>query len=731
MPFFDANDLFLILHWWIVLLLVGLLTLPITASFFNKFFDKGYIFSKIVGVVLLSYTIFFLGTIHLLTFTRVNIFFILSLYIITLTVIFLKRKRALEAFLSLFKRWKIFLFEETLFLCALLFWSYIKSFQPDIIGLEKYMDFGFMNSILRSNYFPAKDMWFTPLSINYYYFGHIIAAVLTKLSAIPSNFSYNLILATIFALCFTGSFSISANLLYEKFKNKLDARILTGGILSAFLVTVSGNFHTIYTFFKPYENENPVPFWQLIFSPQTFPNSYWYPNATRFIYNTIHEFPSYSFVVSDLHGHVFSIPIVLTIIALAFSILTSFQKKKVVLISFLLACAYMTNAWDGIIYFLLSSLVILFSSLSTKTQTKLERRIKYHVLSIKIKKEYIIRNTYYIILIFIFFILFSLPFSFFFKPFVSGMGILCAPQFLTNIGKIGPFLFESNHCQHSPLWQLFILYGFFYFWVISFLIFIYKKLNAKRYTLDASDLFIFILIFLSNILLILPEFIYMKDIYPAHYRANTMFKLAYQAFIMLSLVSGYAIINILPHLKPRLTNPKSYWKIVFFVISVFSVFLVLSYPHFATRSYFGDLKNYSGLDGTKHLKNTSDYDAINFLNKTIVGQPVVLEAQGDSYTNYARVSANTGLPTVLGWTVHEWLWRGTYDIPAPRIEEIKNLYETSDLQTAKKIIDKYRIKLVFLGQLEKDKYPLLSEEKFTMLGKIIFSEGQTKIYKLH
>ena len=43
---------------------------------------------------------------------------------------------------------------------------------------------------------------------------------------------------------------------------------------------------------------------------------YWYANATRFIPFSIHEFPSYSFVVSDSHGHVLSIPFVLLLIGL-------------------------------------------------------------------------------------------------------------------------------------------------------------------------------------------------------------------------------------------------------------------------------------------------------------------------------------------------------------------------------------------------------------------------------
>src|SRR5581483_1133131 len=97
---------------------------------------------------------------------------------------------------------------------------------------------------------------------------------------------------------------------------------LIAGILSAWLVTFAGNLHTIYTFFTQYPNDNPVPPWQLTFSPQTFPNSYWYPNATRFIYHTIHEFPMYSFVVSDLHGHVLDIPAVLLTVATLLAVFT-------------------------------------------------------------------------------------------------------------------------------------------------------------------------------------------------------------------------------------------------------------------------------------------------------------------------------------------------------------------------------------------------------------------------
>ena len=103
------------------------------------------------------------------------------------------------------------------------------------------------------------------------------------------------------------------------------------GFLTAFLVTLAGNMQTIYAFTRGYTGENVKPFWELVWGIRDLGNvgglgileifrvlwgkigegmnTYWYPNATRFIPWTIHEFPSYSFVVSDVHGHVLSIPL--------------------------------------------------------------------------------------------------------------------------------------------------------------------------------------------------------------------------------------------------------------------------------------------------------------------------------------------------------------------------------------------------------------------------------------
>jgi uncharacterized membrane protein len=743
----NPSDIQAVLQWWLVILVLGTGFLPLSFLLFKNFFDKGYIFSKILSLALISYTVFLLGILRILPFGQIAswlVFFTLA------TLIFTLCKSKISFFSILKKNWRIFLFEELLFLASLFFWSTIRSFNPEIHGLEKYMDYGFINSILRADYFPPKDMWFTPLPINYYYFGHLITAVLTKLSSIPANLTYNLMLSTVFALCLTQAFSIGGALFafVQKSEKFSSIKLFASGLLTALLVTFSGNLHMLYAFFKPYEGENPVPLWELAFSPLTFPNSYWYPNATRFIHNTIHEFPIYSWIVADLHGHVLDIPLVLLTIAvllsffmkseirnpkpetnsnlqntksknvlslrhLNFDIVSNFDIRysNLLLIGFLLAVMYMTNAWDGGIYFLLTLLVLL--SLFYKNPKVLFSSTLAVVIS---------------------FALFSYPYNYFFVPFASGVGILCAPEFLTNIGRFGPFLFENNFCQHSLWWQLLILYGFFYFFAFSFLIF-----AARSQRLFKSDIFILLLITLSTFLIILPEFIYLKDIYPAHYRANTMFKLVFQAFIMLSISSGYIITRLTSNIKYQKSKIFNFY-FVFFMFSFPLLTTIMIYPFLATDSYYNVFQKEQSkiqkdlrLDGTAYLKELypDDYNAIEWINKNIKGQPVILEAQGDSYTDYARVSSNTGLPTILGWTVHEWLWRGSYDVPSPRIEEVRTIYETSDIKTAEDLLKKYNVKYVFVGSLEYQKYTSLDENKFESLGKTVYQSGATKIYELN
>lgn len=726
------SDITTILQWWVYLLIIGVLFYPITSKIFFSLFDKGYLFSKVIGIVIISYIVFVLGVIHIAPFTQITIYAVILACAIAVTVWLLKQKRKKTS-----ERSPIILFilEEVIFLLGLIAWSLIRGYQPDVFGLEKYMDYGFVNSILRSTYFPPKDMWYTPLPINYYYFGHLVTAVLTKLTNIPSFISFNLMLGTLFGFTFSLAFSLGGNLwnIFMQTKKKIKYPMLyfiPAGLVSGFLVSLGGNLHTIYTLFTAYPNDTPVPFWQLVFSPKTFPNGYWYPNATRFIFHTIHEFPIYSFVVSDLHGHVLDIPIVLTALTVLVAILvkpiskptTSFKqfvKDHIIWIfyGFLLGIMYMTNAWDGMIYTLVSIPIIIWKN--------------YQQNNNFIKSVFAFSTLQKLILLFACFLFFSLPFSFFFNPgaLVGGIGLICAPNFLINIGKIGPFVFEPNHCMHSPLWQLLILYGFFLFWLLSFACITLKQ----RKRLSSADVFVLTLCGMSVFLITIPEFFYLRDIYTTYFRANTMFKLVYQAFILFSIANGYMIFRFIQFFKStKLGIVKRILLLPYIIVGLIFFFLVASYPFFAIPSYYNNLKTYEGLNGISYLVKTYPTDAagISWLNKHITGQPVILEAQGDSYTEYARVSANTGLPTVLGWPVHEWLWRGTYDIIPPRSTDIETMYTTKDIKIFDILAQKYNVKYVFVGQLERTKYTNLTDAVLQKVGKIIFKQGSTVIYQL-
>lgn len=800
------SDTSSVIIWWLTILVIGCIFFPITSIIFHRFADRGYIFSKTIGIFLSSYLIWLLGSARILPFAKISI--IITLIGWTILNFFLYQKYK-DDHTPRKKLFPLIIFEEILFLTALAFWSFVRANEPSIRGLEKFMDYGFVNSILRSNFFPPLDMWLAKSPdytggyfINYYYFGHYINAFLTKLSGIDSAITYNLMMATLFAFTLMLSFSIGMNLYYlyiqtklslEQAKSKIINKYaemaglfssISVGILAAFIVTLGGNLHTIYSFTGNYPVENPRPFWEL--SAGFYPERYWYPNATRFIPFTIHEFPIYSFVVADLHGHVSDIPFVFLTIAILITLIirvipnhkkvvksadsqrnspvinfiaefenhTSLPFSHIVFLGVLLSVMYMTNAWDGLIYMILTVLTFFYINLKRYWQ---DQTISFFTA---------IYKTFSASLFLVFFFLIAnLPFTLNFKPFVSGIGVLCAPVFLLG-KKIGPLVFEAGKCQKSPIWMLSILWGFFYFNVFGFLIYIFiPKVRSKFYknSIDSSsnqsgnivsgffqthiqvlrdlnplDVFVTLMIFISTLLLIFPEFFYMKDIYPAHYRANTMFKLGYQAFMMLGLVSGYIVFRIKNKYAGMRKKPG-----YFIYQAVFIIFFALIgiYPYFAINSYYGSLKSYKGLYGLNWLATQypDDYKAIEWLRINISctdgsldcnNQPVIVEANGDSYTDYDRVSANTGLPTIVGWPVHEWLWRGSYDEAGRRIPEVTAIYESKDLDATKEILKKYNAQYIFVGQLEKDKYKNLNTEKIAKLGKVVFESGGTKIYKV-
>jgi len=690
--------------WWAYIFLLGVFFLPLTRKIFSTFsFDQGYSFAKALALMCLSYLLLIFGLVKILPFTQTSILLLITVsFFINYFLLKPKAKNKLP--------YQVIIFEEALFIVSLFFWTFVRGQEPSIRGLEKFMDFGFINSILRADYFPPLDMWYAKLPINYYYFGHLTGATLIKLTETLPAIGYNLILSTIFAMGVTQAFSLVVNIIVLSDKQKINALVARGkliffGLLGAFLLNLGGNLHTIYLFTKGYNTDSPQPFWQIL--SHYNPVSYWYPNATRFIPFTIHEFPSYSYVVADLHGHVFDIPFVLLTLAVIFIIFRRLIDKPapslkkllffdLIFLGFLTAVHYMTNAFDGPIY-ILFSIIIFFVIYGFS--------LRFFISAL------ILLGAFWV---------FSLPFSLNFAPFVSGIGVNCSLDFLTRIGKFGPFIFEKNNCQISPFWMLFVLWGFF--WISFLILLVVKKFSHKK-----TDLFIVLLFFFGILLTLIPEFFYIKDIYPQHFRANTMFKLGYQAFIMMMLAATYVLYQIKNIKRPAIKIP------IMFFVSI-CLFLIIIYPFFSIPSYYGQLNRPVNLKGDDWLnvQFQEDKEIIDYLNKNITGQPVILEAQGDSYTDYERISAYTGLPTVAGWWVHEWLWRGTVEVVGNRIPDIVKIYESSDIGETSTLLKKYQIQYVIISKMEEEKYKNLNQEKFEQIGKKIFtsSNGFGALYQV-
>ena len=111
---------------------------------------------------------------------------------------------------------------------------------------------------------------------------------------------------------------------------------------------------------------------------------------------------------------------------------------------------------------------------------------------------------------------------------------------------------------------------------------------------------------------------------------------------------------------------------------------------------------------------------------------MILEAPGDSYTNYERVSVLTGHSTVVGWHVHEWLWRDDAKDVAKRIEEADSIYTDKDPETVKELIKKYKVKYIFIGICEKERYEEeeINTELLESLGKKVYDDGKAEIIEM-
>jgi uncharacterized membrane protein len=169
--------------------------------------------------------------------------------------------------------------------------------------------------------------------------------------------------------------------------------------------------------------------------------------------------------------------------------------------------------------------------------------------------------------------------------------------------------------------------------------------------------------------------------------------------------------------------------VAFSVIFVLVLLVGLTYPTLSVLNKTNNFKPSFGytLDDFDRVQRESPDEAAAMTWLRAAPDGVVAEAVGGAYSNYARVSIYTGLPTVLGWGNHEGQWRDQ-SLQGTRTEDIQTLYTTSDWMTTQAIIDRYNIRYIYVGNLERSAYRV-NEEKFNRFLKPVFQQGNVIIYE--
>ena len=722
--FLLQGDVWTFWTWYLLALVLGAAAMPLTGRLFRRFQDRGWVFSKVTAIAVSGFLTWFLVAVKIIKFTTMTCIVVTLVCAAASLILYCREQKAGFECIP-FAHLDLVYAEELLFFAAFLFWTYFAGFHPAAYGTEKFMDYGFMEAMMRSKTLPATDLWYSQGKINYYYGGQYFAVFLTKLSGAKVELTYNLMRTFVAGLAFAMPFSLVHQMVTDRL-GKTGSRWKKAlpsvtGILAGISVSIAGNMHYVVY-------GQIIPFIRKLKGEEV--SSYWFPDATRYIgFNpdvedkTIHEFPCYSFVLGDLHAHVVDIMFVLLLLGLLYAWMKKvrttelsgesmsrreFWKKQLLMPQLLatgalLGMFHWTNYWDFVIYFVVTCGAALFMNIIGQ-----KGKIRWALgVTAAQAAEILILATVII-----------LPFTLQFDTSNMVQGIALAQH-------------------HSLPHQLLVLWGLpgilTILFVVSLLI---EKLRGAEqkslYHLLTSirlpDLFAVLMGLCAIGLVLIPELVYVRDIYEnGNARANTMFKLTYQAYIMFGMTMIYAIFRLLIIGKNKILKVLAFIGLFFFVWTC-------GYFGNSVHSWFGEVwkpSQYKGLNATAFLETDfpEDVNGIRWLKENISDAPVVLEANGDSYSEYERVSAMTGLPTIMGWYVHEWLWRGNLSDLNAKIEEIQEIYTSTDETRVKELLEEYNVSYIFVGSCERNKYGAdMNNDLLKSLGEGVFQDSEYPTY---
>jgi YYY domain-containing protein len=769
-----TEGLLLVFVWWFWIQIIGLVTWPLSHRFFRSFPDNGYILAKGLGLLLTGFVNWTLVSLRIMKFSVLSV--ITAIVVVAVASWFLK-KQPLKDFLRFFaERKKIVFTTETLFLAAFIAFAIVRMGNPDIAQTEKMPDYAFLTGIVTSDYFPPRDPWFADGTINYFYYGHYLVGMLTKVARTAPEYGYNLGVALIFAFTLLNAAGVTYALIKK----------LWFGVLGGLFVAFIGNLDCAVQFFshlgKFLSGETKI-------FPFTWFN--WWMSSRVIVREgvdiTINEFPFWSYILGDLHAHMNVVPISLIVLAV---ILEFFRSSgdgldsighgndkwfRLAVAAIALGAIPAANTWDTPTYYALMTAGLLLGRQFRKNGRilSIDDNESMSVAGIVVSPftEFFsricrsIRNGWknqgwsellqswlgilgVVVLSFVVY----LPFHANFHPagtqglrVVNPVQYTLAGDFLTIYGFffycMFPFAaallwprFKNLNARLKPLASISIAAVFFVLilafdrfmipFCLFFLVFV-LAVPLRRHDPEIQEKFFALAMCLMVLLILLGcEFFYIKDAYGRTLeRQNTIFKFYYQAWIFCGVASAYAVYWI----RKKVASVFYYvWEPGFRILFV----CTLMFPFIGSAvktNHFRSFTNSSRhakptLDGMFYMnwQHKGDYEAIMWLRRHADPKQRVLEATGPAFSHYGRISAATGMATILGWGNHQNIWRdGTWKMVNERSGHVRQAYTSNHPDQIRSVLDQYGIEYVFYGRLERDQYPNSSPDNFAFLEKVM------------
>lgn len=738
------------LLWWATAQVISLITLPCSWLFFRSFPAAGHAFHKSVGLLLFAFVAWSLMMLGVLPNTRWALLVVLAL-LAGLSLL------ALRLVPLPFERPELrtqALLVEVLFLTLFVACVFLRCASPMIAAGEKFMNFMLLNSILRSVRFPPQDAWAAGLSINYYYFGHLMVAYLTRLTGIASAVAFNLAQALFFGLSGLGAYGVAYTFAAVGRAEAPDRPASAGrmrptlvGLLAAAMLLLMGNLFAG---------------WKLVTDPayllRPFGDGVGWNSARvietmengRLLDQPITEFPAFALILADMHAHFMAMPFVLLAVGTAF---LWFMKPDY---------ALRPNR-DRVVRTVGSA--IIFGSLYVVTAWFLPACVGVWAAGVLVSlrqhgklgsaKEALAWGTATTALAAVFF-------APFYRTFVAPAADLQRVPYRTSFGQFclifGAFLVpvvaalcvtavdacialtrqavkidtrrrqrmpsppksgQERSATRSPATRRLSAarLGLVVLWIAttvtlallarSYAVIVFSASVAMGVSVLAwhrqqSQPLVFALLLagFAAILILVPEIYYLKDINPAPWmRANTVFKFHYQAWIFLAPACAFFI----PYAAGQLAAVSRAGAWAF--RSVVTVLIVsgLFYTAWVAPRMGGPCET---LDGMAVYATTrpDETKAITWLANNAAPGSRLVESVGESYTSYVRASTFTGIPTVLGWRAHEHTWRGDWEFVKGRSREVRVFYTVADPAQARQFLHRYGISYIFVGEMERQRY---------------------------